>query len=83
MLSDEQVERFHTDGFLIIEKGFLSEAAVEALRERFDALFAGEYPTGIQPDEVNWKSGPRPRGPDPPDLQRVARRRRDRRPGAE
>ena len=57
MLSDEQVDRFHTDGFLIIEEGFLSEAALEALRERFDALFGGEYATGIQPDEVNWKSG--------------------------
>ena len=27
------------------------------LRERFDRLFAGEYATGIQPDEVNWKAG--------------------------
>ena len=45
------------DGFLIIEEGFLSDAAVEVLRERFDALFVGEYATGIQPDEVNWKSG--------------------------
>ena len=56
---------FHRDGFLIIEEGFLSERAIEALRERFDALFAGEYATGIQPDEVNWK-----RGRDPEDLTR-------------
>ena len=27
------------------------------LRERFDALFTGEYGTGIAPDEVNWKAG--------------------------
>ena len=61
--SDEQVERFHRDGFLIVEEGFISERAVEVLRERFDRLFAGEYATGIQPDEVNWKARPRPRGP--------------------
>ena len=36
-LSDEQVESFHDDGFLIIEEGFLSDASLEALRERFDA----------------------------------------------
>ena len=57
MLSDEQVESFHADGFLIVEEGFVSDATVELLRERFDALFAGEYGTGIAPDEVNWKEG--------------------------
>jgi ectoine hydroxylase-related dioxygenase (phytanoyl-CoA dioxygenase family) len=57
MLSDEQVESFHADGFLIVEEGFISDATVELLRERFDALFAGEYGTGIAPDEVNWKEG--------------------------
>ena len=56
-LSEEQVDRFRSDGFLIIEEGFLSDDAVEVLRERFAALFEGEYATGIQPDEVNWKAG--------------------------
>ena len=56
-LSDEQVEAFHRDGFLIIEEGFLTDSAIEVLRERFDRLFAGDYATGIQPDEVNWKAG--------------------------
>jgi hypothetical protein len=37
------VESFHRDGFLIIDEGFISDAAIEALRERFDRLFAGEY----------------------------------------
>ena len=32
-------------------------AAVEILRERFAALFDGDYATGIAPDEVNWKTG--------------------------
>src|SRR3954462_4246314 len=57
MLSERQVAGFHEDGFLIIEEGFIPDATVEALRERFDALFTGEYVTGIQPDEVNWKPG--------------------------
>jgi ectoine hydroxylase-related dioxygenase (phytanoyl-CoA dioxygenase family) len=56
-LSDEQVDSFHRDGFLIIEEGFLTPSAIEILRERFAALFTGEYATGIAPDEVNWKEG--------------------------
>jgi ectoine hydroxylase-related dioxygenase (phytanoyl-CoA dioxygenase family) len=64
-VSDEQVESFRRDGFLIIEEGFLSPATVELLRDRFAALFRGEYATGIAPDEVNWKQGR-----DPEDLTR-------------
>ncbi|HEX6743255.1 MAG TPA: phytanoyl-CoA dioxygenase family protein, partial [Solirubrobacteraceae bacterium] len=64
-LSDQQVQAFHRDGFLVIEEGFVSDGAVEVLRQRFDRLFAGEYATGIQPDEVNWKAGR-----DPEDLTR-------------
>ena len=55
--TEEQVDAFDRDGFLILEEGFATEAAVTALRERFDHLFAGEYPTGIRPDEVNWVAG--------------------------
>jgi ectoine hydroxylase-related dioxygenase (phytanoyl-CoA dioxygenase family) len=56
-VSDEQVESFRRDGFLIVEEGFLSDATIDVLRERFAALFEGEYATGIAPDEVNWKPG--------------------------
>src|SRR5918995_581678 len=56
-VSDEQVESFRRDGFLIIEEGLVSMAAVEILRARFAALFDGDYATGIAPDEVNWKRG--------------------------
>jgi ectoine hydroxylase-related dioxygenase (phytanoyl-CoA dioxygenase family) len=55
--SDEQLESFRRDGFLIVEEGLLSNGAIEALRARFAALFAGDYATGIAPDEVNWKEG--------------------------
>jgi ectoine hydroxylase-related dioxygenase (phytanoyl-CoA dioxygenase family) len=56
-VTDEQVESFRRDGFLIVEEGLLSDATIDVLRERFAALFEGEYATGISPDEVNWKPG--------------------------
>jgi ectoine hydroxylase-related dioxygenase (phytanoyl-CoA dioxygenase family) len=55
--TDEQVESFQRDGFLIVEEGLLSPGAIEVLRQRFAALFEGDYATGIAPDEVNWKAG--------------------------
>jgi ectoine hydroxylase-related dioxygenase (phytanoyl-CoA dioxygenase family) len=42
---------------LIVKEGLLSDATIDVLRERFAALFEGEYATGISPDEVNWKPG--------------------------
>ena len=56
-VTGEQVESFRRDGFLIVEEGLVAPAAVEVLRERFAALFDGDYATGIGPDEVNWKKG--------------------------
>src|SRR5262245_18702988 len=56
-LTDAQVESFDRDGFVIVEEGFISDEAIEILRERFDALIAGAYATGVAPDEVNWKPG--------------------------
>jgi 2-oxoglutarate-dependent dioxygenase len=53
----ERDEEFRRDGFVIAEAGFLEPAAVEALRARFEPLFAGSYETGIRPDEVNWVAG--------------------------
>ncbi|MFM8883304.1 MAG: phytanoyl-CoA dioxygenase family protein [Solirubrobacterales bacterium] len=55
--TEEQVEQFDREGFLIIEEGFIDDDAVETLRERFDLLFAGDYQPGIKPDEVNWVAG--------------------------
>jgi ectoine hydroxylase-related dioxygenase (phytanoyl-CoA dioxygenase family) len=55
--SDEQLEAFRSDGFVVVEDGFIADDDVEALRERFDPLFAGSYATGIRPDEVNWVPG--------------------------
>jgi ectoine hydroxylase-related dioxygenase (phytanoyl-CoA dioxygenase family) len=56
-LGDDRVAAFRRDGFLIVEEGFIPDAAVESLRERFARVFDGEYETGIKPDEVNWAPG--------------------------
>jgi ectoine hydroxylase-related dioxygenase (phytanoyl-CoA dioxygenase family) len=64
-LADDQVAAFRRDGFLIVEEGFITDAEVEALRERVARVFEGEYETGIKPDEVNWVPGR-----DPEDLTR-------------
>src|SRR5215216_6468019 len=55
--SDDQLSAFERDGFLIIEEGFIDKSAVWLLRDRFEPLFAGEYVSGIRPDEVNWVAG--------------------------
>jgi ectoine hydroxylase-related dioxygenase (phytanoyl-CoA dioxygenase family) len=54
--SAEQLEHFERDGFVIVE-GLIDEGTVASLRERFEPLFAGQYATGIKPDEVNWLAG--------------------------
>lgn len=55
--TDDHLAAFDRDGFLIVEEGFIDNGAVELMRERFDRLFAGDYATGIRPDEVNWVAG--------------------------
>ena len=55
--SAEQLDAFGRDGFVPVEEGFVDDDTIAALRERFEPLFAGEYETGIRPDEVNWVAG--------------------------
>ncbi len=55
-LTPEHVATYENDGFLILER-FLSGDAVDRLRSRFEGLFRGEFETGIQPDEWNWREG--------------------------
>ena len=57
-------EAFDRDGFVVVP-GFLDEETLARLRDRFEPLFAGEWETGIKPDEVNWL-----RGRDPEDRTR-------------
>lgn len=55
-ITEQQVDTFYRDGFIIVDR-IIDDDAVAVLRERFDALFAGEYETGLVPDEVNWRAG--------------------------
>jgi ectoine hydroxylase-related dioxygenase (phytanoyl-CoA dioxygenase family) len=55
-ISQQELEQFSRDGFLIREN-VLSKRTAEQARARFEHLFAGEFATGLAPDEVNWQAG--------------------------
>ncbi|HEY9751695.1 MAG TPA: hypothetical protein V6C46_01990 [Coleofasciculaceae cyanobacterium] len=55
-LSDAQIKQFNQDGFLVL-KHLISDEFASLLASRFDPLFAGEFDTGIYPDEWYWRSG--------------------------
>lgn len=58
--TQEQIEQFRQDGFLIVDKLIEPELAREILG-RFEGIFErGEYETGIKPDEVNLPVGDPP-----------------------
>ena len=56
LVGAEQVERFARDGYLVIER-LLQPEIVAAVRARFEPLFAGEFETGVYPDEWYWRAG--------------------------
>lgn len=58
-LTQNQIEGFHRDGFVILER-FLEPEAVLRARSRFERLFRGEFETGLYPDEWNWREGQNP-----------------------
>ncbi len=49
-LTQAQVEQWHEDGFIVIER-FLTTEEVGRARSRFEPLFRGDFATGIDPDE--------------------------------
>ena len=55
-LGASAVERFAEDGFLVIENA-LDEEQIDALRASFPRLFAGDFDTGVYPDEWYWREG--------------------------
>ena len=55
-LTETDIEVFNRDGFVIIE-GVLDAEEIAAARARFGPLFRGEFETGLQPDEWNWREG--------------------------
>ena len=50
------IRRFRRDGFLVVERLIEPEAAAR-LAARFGPLFRGEFETGLDPDEWNWREG--------------------------
>jgi phytanoyl-CoA hydroxylase len=55
-LDPAAVERFRRDGFLAVER-VLDGEQVAALRRSFPRLFAGDFDTGVYPDEWYWREG--------------------------
>ena len=51
-----QIESFHKDGFLVLES-MLEVSQLDALRAAFPKLFAGQFDTGVYPDEWYWREG--------------------------
>ena len=58
-LSEEQVAQFNEDGVLIVDK-IIEPSLADAIAQRYDNLFRGEFETGVKPDEVNWQDGQSP-----------------------
>mgnify|MGYP001477916904 CR=1 FL=1 len=55
-LNKNLIEEFNNNGFLISDK-FIEPKYLDKLRDRFMPLFNGDFETGIEPDEFNWKFG--------------------------
>ena len=55
-LNKADVQAFERDGFVVVEN-VLNTAEIAAARARFEPLFRGEFDTGLQPDEWNWREG--------------------------
>lgn len=55
-IGDTEVRRFRKHGFIIFEN-LLNLAQVEELRASFPKLFAGDFDTGVYPDEWYWREG--------------------------
>lgn len=55
-LSDAQAKSFRENGFLIVEK-LVGAAGIDALGATFPRIFAGDFDTGVYPDEWHWREG--------------------------
>ena len=53
-INEGQLKDFQRNGFLTIDK-FIDLKYLDELKKRIDLLFQGNFETGIEPDEFNWK----------------------------
>ena len=56
VITNQHMTDFACDGFVIL-RDVLDADEIEAARARFPLLFRGEFETGLQPDEWNWREG--------------------------
>ncbi|MEM6432948.1 MAG: phytanoyl-CoA dioxygenase family protein [Cyanobacteria bacterium P01_D01_bin.115] len=52
-ITTDQIAQFHRDGFLVV-KDLIAPVLVAPLVERFEPLFAGQFETGVYPEEWHW-----------------------------
>lgn len=55
-LTEAHHTAFARDGFVVVER-ILDAGTIAAARARFEPLFRGDFATGLQPDEWNWRPG--------------------------
>jgi phytanoyl-CoA hydroxylase len=55
-LNETQRAQFLGDGFVVVDR-IIDVDDVALLLRRFGKIFEGEFETGLDPDEVNWKRG--------------------------
>lgn len=53
-LNNNLIDEFNENGYLILDK-FIHSEYLDELRNKFEPLFKGDFETGIEPDEWNWK----------------------------
>ena len=54
LLQESHLKQFTNDGFVVVDK-LIAQSQVSNLHQAFDALFHGQFETGVRPDEVNWQ----------------------------
>ncbi|MCY4051120.1 MAG: phytanoyl-CoA dioxygenase family protein [Gammaproteobacteria bacterium] len=56
ILHAQQCSDFENNGYLVV-RNFNSKERIDEAKFRFEKLFRGEFETGLQPDEWNWRFG--------------------------
>ena len=64
-ISQDQINQFQRDGFLIVEN-FIDFESAQSVASRFERLFKGQFETTVPPDEWRWVEGR-----DPVDVTRM------------
>ena len=58
-LNKSLIDEFNENGFLILDQ-FIDLEWIDKLKSKFEPLFKGEFETGTEPDEWNWRFGKDP-----------------------